>query len=61
MEKEKKIERQVSMEIRDEEYWNRQILKYNNRLRKMIKDNSKNKKNFSNFSNKKENNDPRKD
>ena len=47
MDKENKIDRQVSVEIRDEEFWNKQILKYNNRLRKKIKDNSKNKKNFS--------------
>ena len=47
MDKENKIDRQVSVDIRDEEYWNKQILKYNNRLRKKIKDNSKNKKNFS--------------
>ena len=47
MDKENKIDRQVSVEIKDEEFWNKQILKYNNRLRKKIKDNSKNKKNFS--------------
>ena len=47
MDKENKIDRQVSVEVRDEEFWNKQILKYNNRLRKKIKDNSKNKKNFS--------------
>ena len=34
---EKRIDKQVSREVKDEEFWNREMLKYSNRLRKISK------------------------
>ena len=34
---EKRIDKQVSREVKDEGFWNREMLKYSNRLRKISK------------------------
>ena len=42
---EKRIDKQVSREVKDEEFWNREMLKYSNRLRKISKKKAKIEKN----------------